>query len=289
MSSITSPHASGDITAPPDWQAIQQEVKCPLCDYNLRGLHEPRCPECGYQFDWPSVLDPNKRRHPYLFEHHPERNIRSFLQTLLRHLRPFEFWKTAQPTHHIRARRLIVYSLVCTAAVLLSAAVGITEVVRDRLRWMSPPPPRHLLQFVANALGRDGARLIILGVLLLTVFPWLNFAALMIFQQSMRRAKVKTGHVLRCAIYSGDVIFWYGLAAAITIACFGANLQPGVIQVLIVRFTFGFILVAAVNAVRLWVAYANYMQFKAALATVLAAQIIVGLTIFTVFMYVMTH
>ena len=97
MSSITSPHASRDITAPPDWQAIHQEVKCPLCDYNLRGLHEPRCPECGYQFDWPSVLDPNKRLHPYLFEHHPERNIRSYVQTLLQHLRPKNFWRMANP------------------------------------------------------------------------------------------------------------------------------------------------------------------------------------------------
>ena len=42
-------------------------------------------------------------------------------------------------------------------------------------------------------------------------------------------------------------------------------------------------------ACALWFAYVYYMKFKAALATVLASEIIVGLTIFTVFMYVMTH
>lgn len=66
---------------PPEWAAIEADVFCPLCDYNLRGLTEPRCPECGFRFDWPHVLDPTRRLHPYIFEHHPERNFRSFWQT----------------------------------------------------------------------------------------------------------------------------------------------------------------------------------------------------------------
>ena len=31
----------------PDWSAIDFEVRCGRCDYNLRMLPEPRCPECG--------------------------------------------------------------------------------------------------------------------------------------------------------------------------------------------------------------------------------------------------
>lgn len=39
-------------SAVPDWSTIGREIHCPLCEYNLRGLSEPRCPECGYQFEW---------------------------------------------------------------------------------------------------------------------------------------------------------------------------------------------------------------------------------------------
>lgn len=35
----------------PDWATLHEDVRCPLCDYDLRGLTEPRCPECGYRFD----------------------------------------------------------------------------------------------------------------------------------------------------------------------------------------------------------------------------------------------
>ena len=65
-------------TTPVDWDTISEEILCPLCDYNLRGLIQPRCPECGYRFEWQGLLDPKYRLHPYLFEHHPERNFRSF-------------------------------------------------------------------------------------------------------------------------------------------------------------------------------------------------------------------
>lgn len=34
-------------------------LQCPRCEYNLTGLHTPRCPECGLRFDWG---DPALRR-----------------------------------------------------------------------------------------------------------------------------------------------------------------------------------------------------------------------------------
>ena len=52
--------------------AEAETLHCPLCEYNLRGLSEPRCPECGYRFEWAELRDPSRRLHPYLFEHHPE-------------------------------------------------------------------------------------------------------------------------------------------------------------------------------------------------------------------------
>jgi len=37
--------------SPADQPAIEQDVFCPQCTYNLRGLTGSRCPECGREFD----------------------------------------------------------------------------------------------------------------------------------------------------------------------------------------------------------------------------------------------
>ena len=86
--------------------AVRDAVRCPLCDYDLRGLAEPRCPECGYRFVWEDLTDPTRRRHPYLFEHHPRRNFWSFRRTFIAGLRPRRFWSTLYPAQLSRPSRL---------------------------------------------------------------------------------------------------------------------------------------------------------------------------------------
>ena len=39
----------------PEPQVIDEDLPCPKCRYNLRGLTVPRCPECGFQFEWTDV------------------------------------------------------------------------------------------------------------------------------------------------------------------------------------------------------------------------------------------
>src|SRR2546423_12181424 len=99
-------HSTLDV---PDWTSQQAEISCPMCEYNLRGLTEPRCPECGYRFEWKDLLDAKLRRHPYLFEHHPERKFKSFSKTVWGGLLPRKFWTTLRPTHQVYPRRLMVY------------------------------------------------------------------------------------------------------------------------------------------------------------------------------------
>jgi hypothetical protein len=108
----------------PDWRAVGEDVLCPLCRYNLRGLAEPRCPECGYRFEWDALLDPAKRLHPYLFEHHTERNVRSFFRTMIGGLLPRRFWRSLQPAMPSRLGRLLVYWLL---AALLGSVSVLTE------------------------------------------------------------------------------------------------------------------------------------------------------------------
>ena len=92
------------------------EVACPLCEYDLRGLAEPRCPECGYRFTWEEIRDPTRRLHPYLFEHHPERNAWSFIRTLLGGLRPRRFWQRLAPQQPANPRRLALYWVLVLAS-----------------------------------------------------------------------------------------------------------------------------------------------------------------------------
>src|SRR3954468_19436061 len=105
--------------SPPD-----QDVLCPLCGYNLRGLPEARCPECGGQFDWPDLLDPTRRVHRYLFEHHPERNIWSFIRTMIGGITPRRFWRDLHPAQPSRPKRLVLYWMVTLLLGSLSLLPG---------------------------------------------------------------------------------------------------------------------------------------------------------------------
>jgi len=107
---------------------------CPLCGYSLRGLTEPRCPECGYTFTWEEILDPARRLHQYLFEQHPERNVRSFFRTLVGGLRPRRFWSSIYPTQPSRPRRLGLYACLVLAVYLLgvTASLSVYSVYRAR-------------------------------------------------------------------------------------------------------------------------------------------------------------
>lgn len=139
----TSPVSASD-TGPPDWAQVDAEVHCPLCEYNLRGLTEPRCPECGYQFSWSEVLDPSRRLHPYVFEHHPEANVSSFLKTTLAGFRPFRFWMSLHPAQPSHLRRLLVFALVGHLVFLLGllavfsaiAYVDLTNHQQDYAQWI---------------------------------------------------------------------------------------------------------------------------------------------------------
>lgn len=91
----------------PRWDAIDFDVTCARCGYNLRGLETPRCPECGLEFDWRSVLDAHFNRNPFLFEHNwRQRPIRSYLKTLWMTLRPRKFWSRLSLHERVHAKPL---------------------------------------------------------------------------------------------------------------------------------------------------------------------------------------
>lgn len=253
--------------------AVALDVPCPLCGYNLRGQSEPRCPECGYRFDWKDLLDPARKFHLYLFEFHPKRNFWSFWRTLVGGLRPWQFWSVLRPDQASRPHRLLLY-WVLTALVGLVGAASVYVGVLFATDW----DPAEGVRLVGPAYLFWWAW----GLL----WPWLTFLTLMIFRASMRRARVKTVHVLRCVLYSSDVALWPALAAAAASAVVASislfegshfwfwHSQWGVVYQLM---NTAYLLASVFAALKLVAAYQRYLKFDHAVATVVAAQVIVVL------------
>lgn len=244
--------------APPPVAAegARDQLVCPLCEYSLRGLVEPRCPECGYAFDWGELTDPSRRLHPYLFEHHPESNWRAWRRSLVGGLRPGRFWRELHPAQASRPGRLALYAVLCAATLLITviAGVGLTayrieaEFAQERARsataWRKQPgvirlpgggfrlrtaaeiqqmidaswPPLGSAAFFRHVRRDHEVRWAGLAALTLLAWPVLTLATLMIFHQSMAAARVRPIHVARCVVYSADVLVWAGLGLLVLLA-----------------------------------------------------------------------
>ena len=303
----------------PNWADIDEQIQCPLCDYNLRGLVEPRCPECGFRFNWPELLDPTLRLHPYIFEHHPERNVWSFWRTLRGTLRPKRFWTSLHPAQPSSVKRLVLYILVVagiTFALGFSATVVplAVELARQLPMWRQSElqmlrHPRNTV-WVASVIQEYGSlddyldanvpepftwgylsllfsdypEIVQVGtwMMLYVSWPLLSFGALMIFQWSMRRAKVNRKHIWRCAAYSFDVAIWVGIIAMTSLPFV---LIAGFLSATFAYYS-GILILAVVSLLvmvyRLCVAFRTYLRFDHPVSTVLASQVIVGLVAFNI-------
>ena len=293
----------GPAAAPPllDTPEARDALNCPLCAYSLRGLaaaEQPQCPECGYRFEWVELLRARQHAHPYLFEHHPRRSIRSFLRTLLAGMFPMRFWSSLNAGHDIRLRRLIIYGAVVAAAVVLLGVAGTFaargfNLYRQNTAFIlmgrGTLPVRSTLNgaffqsVVRDTLEGDTLELYLLIAAL--AWPWLTMATLLVFRASMRRVKVRPAHVLRCVVYSGDVFIWTGAAVVVvTVLRWLDILGQGNMwdSTLVVRQTAGgFLVILAIAAYRLGVSYRRYLRFDHPWSTALASQIVVFLIITT--------
>ena len=333
-----------EIGGAPDWPNLRRELTCPLCEYNLRGLVEPRCPECGYAFKWAEIV--SEQPHPYLFEHHHRRNLWSFARTLIGSLRPRKFWRTLTASHHPKLRRLLLY-WVLVAGMLMAAPVvkvglvarGLAvsfaygrqsvaryirsnpsdpRVVQQLKRWGSAQafldsryPPvwsweflnQTWAEFLGNSRGYfvssrlsfssvwlpgsirgPGIGAALPALLLLVLWPWLTLFTLIIFLTSMQRSQIKWVHVMRCVLYSADVMWVAAIAGLLTNP--RARLSVGQYEFAIggagiILCAVG-LLAALLMGYRLAVAYRLYLRFPHGIAVALATQVIVLLLVLVV-------
>lgn len=136
---------------------FDEHLRCPACDYNVSGLEQPRCPECGRAFDWDAVRRAAVNPPRIAFESaHGWGRVVGFIKTWVAVM--FVPWIFApQAVKRISAKHASVFVAICFATTLLSLLYGagnfiiawlLTAVVYlvAQTLWLSLIDPQTWLQ-----------------------------------------------------------------------------------------------------------------------------------------------
>lgn len=271
-------------------------ILCPLCGYDLRGLPRPRCPECGFESpSWEELREQLRATHPYLFEHHPHHPAKAFWRTLVGGLFPGRFWRLLQPTAAYAPRRLAGYaSIVIAMGIAPAMIVQLLRTARaasqNRIGWRGLVGPLYHLSwpewwprsFIDGFGDKTQAvnHVLLIWVALALLWPAMTWLGLMIFQMSMRCARIKVQHVFRSVVYSADGVVFTGILVPVALLV-TFPLAPGPKA----TFVAGWMIVSALVGqlvlfvYRLFAAYRLYLRFNHAIMTVLAVQVILVLIV----------
>jgi hypothetical protein len=225
------------------------------------------------------------------------------------------FWTSLHANHRVHPVRLAVYWSLAAAVVLgsgfgLRYAADAMELWRDNeavrrsmtnsvassgfspflqqatrthgslaayLDAFYPVPPSR--RFFAEVDVWDRRALPLKLTLAAVLWPAATFATLMIFVASMNRARVRRVHVLRCAVYSGDVAVWAAVPWLVALL-FPDDLRREEAAMTALAIA---VVLWIVASYRLLTAYRYYLRFENAGGVVLATQVIVGLAAACVF------
>jgi len=223
----------------PIWDAIEFDVLCSRCDYNLRMLPKPRCPECGLEFDWNIVLNESAWKSDFLFEHHwHTRPIHSWLKTMRHSLRPIKFWKSISIHDRIHPGPLwfLLLTSVFWWAVTFHGLVWLTAIVIEGILthvWQQTPSSNspwlslsHTLKSIAESVF-DGGSLPLFAMLTLSILGALGLICLL--RQTLGRCRVRTVQILRVVAYSSTPFFvvWAAVLLTCLTVAIGATHRGG--------------------------------------------------------------
>ncbi len=274
-----------------DWAVAVpiEQLTCLHCKYHLYGLTETRCPECGESFTWQEVLDHYHRQQKPLFEYRWRRKpFRSLVRTWWSTLRPTKFW--SQIDMHDPPCVIPLLSLACLYTAILHALVAISLATGNQIYyWMQQTSYRTSIRllwfggtqrtFLQNvfALLDDVYDNLLETQFVIALAAWMisSYLALLIFQQSMRRFKVRNVHLVRVWIYSFPMIPLMTLAIT-----FGFPFAVGRMYVRLPDALPSIILIIAVALVvrSIQVAYKKYLLMPHSWAVAICTQIIALMT-----------
>jgi len=272
-----------------DWgDAVPVEhLTCDACGYHLYGLENARCPECGKAFDWEDALATyHRKRLPYFEYRWRDRPVRSFLRTWRMVLRPWKFWKNINLHDPPRPGPLIVMLCACIVltpctlvAVIVSDSIGgaLAELFNPGV--LSQTTAVDFWSLVTWEFRRATYLLCSRTLWKFTgcVLLWAttSLAALLMFQQSMVRCRIRSVHVIRVWAYATPfglptcLIFSYISLLALRLIV----IDPMYIlrrDVVILGFLWGWL--HAVWAT--YCGYRSYLRMPHAFAVALCAQLI---------------
>ena len=209
---------------PDDW-ALDRDLHCPRCGYNLRMLRLPRCPECGAVYRWQRLLavvcprcgddlaDVDEADCPccalpldwatlftqadatYLQNYeHSTTPIRAAVMTWIRALRPRHFWTRIKLEHTPVVPRLNRLRRAGAALCI----VGL------------------LLPFLLRLTGPGGSALDLFVFLwaMAFVLPITTALALPYFTPTLARFRIRRDQLLRCCAYASAGWAWFGVLLA---------------------------------------------------------------------------
>lgn len=104
---------------------VAARCECPRCGYDLSGVvaawnhaESASCPmrgtcsECGLEFAWGEVLNPEISVPAWSFEHARSQHMFRLVRTILLCFRPWRLWRQLQMQHTVNIARLVVIVLV---------------------------------------------------------------------------------------------------------------------------------------------------------------------------------
>ena len=188
----------------PDWSGMDSQVHCSICSYNLRGLTNPRCPECGYPFQWSELRPRSNSWIDRFFEYATHSFIRSFLFTWLRAFLPGRFYAKVTASHPIHKRRLIIILLLLILPAIPLQIVPFLAHLVFHMKFLANVPFSSAA-FCDLFLYLSGRSYISIWIIFsLAPLAWITFSVFSIFflRQTARKAKNNLWHVIRCVVYS---------------------------------------------------------------------------------------
>lgn len=285
----------------------EHDLHCPICDYNLHGLPNPRCPECGFAFQWDDLVR-EQPPFPHFFETARAHQAHAFIATLGRSAIALRFWRALHPALKPRSRRVVLFGILAVTLGLFASIIIGGAPIYDYAMWnlerrefilsnyqhptnseneayatqLAKPfgsveqyvdwayPRLASPQFWQRAISVDRS-----GTLLPAIvvgWPVLTFLALMIFRVSLLNARISPAHVLRCTVYSADIVAWLVPLLLLVLPAFYLEGTESVMW----SGYLPLVLLVLLSA-RVMIAYQLYLRIKRGLAMVISSQIMTAL------------